>query len=94
MIWGSEQVALPAGTQSFSLAHRQTWHKVAHAAIHKKPLAEPEAWQELYFLSRRKRKPGPQTLAVDSDSRLHSCGCRLEAEKVFLGEPGTDGNIV
>lgn len=27
-------------------------------------------------------------------SRLHSCGCRLEAEEVFLGEPGADGGVV
>lgn len=28
------------------------------------------------------------------DSRLHSCGCCLEAEEVFLGEPGADGGVI
>lgn len=28
------------------------------------------------------------------DSRLHSCGCGLEAEEVFLGEPRTDGGVI
>lgn len=36
----------------------------------------------------------PGLLQWTVDSRLHSCGCRLEAEKVFLGEPGTDGDII
>lgn len=37
-------------------------------------------------------RPGPRTRA--QHSRLHSCGCRLEAEEVFLGEPGADGGVI
>lgn len=46
------------------------------------------------FLSPRKRQAGPGLWQWTVDSRLHSCGCRLEAEKVFLGEPGTDGDLI
>lgn len=71
------------GLKSPSLVHQ---HSVAHAAAHKKTPAGPG--KNCHCLL------SPGLLQWTVDSRLHSCGCRLEAEKVFLGEPGTDGDII
>lgn len=59
------------------------------------PSGREEVWQQ--FLSTKKRPlaqaPRHGHYQVH-DSRLHSCGCCLEAEEVFLGEPGTDGGVI
>ena len=59
--------------------------------------AGPRAgWAEWGAVAPEQQKEAPGLGSVHSrhNSRLHSCGCRLETEEVFLGEPGTDGDII
>jgi hypothetical protein len=63
--------SLPAGVQSLSLAHPQTLHNVAHAAVHKNPrLSQSPGNSCQSFLSPRKRQPSPGLLAVDTELTL------------------------
>lgn len=53
------------------------------------PAVVPERQQEV-------PRPGPRTVGTHQacDSRLHSCGSRVEAEEGLLGEPGADGDVI
>lgn len=78
------------GSQSPRISKSQaacqgTWHSWA-------PAADPNSTQ--LGLASSKRSPAfPEHQAL-GHSRLHSCGCRLEAEQVLLGEPCADGDII
>ena len=87
---GAGQWALTAARPAFLQTARSgraggTWHT---------GLLRRQERVRQQFLSTRKRAPGLGPAHIRRDSRLHSCGCCLETEEVFLGEPGTDGDVI